>query len=114
MSVQFILSEYIERALARAEYDKLEDGTFAGRIAVCPGVVSFAATLRECEAELRSTLEDWLWLGLKLGRTLPVIDDIDLNTESVEDFMLTRALNEGVNSGTVNRAEVFEVLEGEY
>ena len=83
MSVQFILSEYIERALARAEYDKLEDGTFAGRIAVCPGVVSFAATLRECETELRSTLEDWLWLGLKLGHTLPVIDDIDLNKEPV-------------------------------
>ena len=81
MSVQFILSEYIDRALARAEYDKLEDGTFAGRIAVCPGVVSFAATLRACEAELRSTLEDWLWLGLKLGHVLPVIDDIDLNKE---------------------------------
>lgn len=62
MSVQFILSEYIDRALARAEYDKLEDGTFAGRIGVCTGVVSFGATLRECEAELRSTLEDWLWL----------------------------------------------------
>ncbi|HEX8070642.1 MAG TPA: hypothetical protein VF546_11870 [Pyrinomonadaceae bacterium] len=81
MSVQFILSEYIERALARAEYDKLEDGTFAGRIGVCPGVVSFGATLRECETELRSTLEDWLWLGLKLGHALPVIDEIDLNRE---------------------------------
>ena len=87
MSVQFILSEYIDRALARAEYDKLEDGTFAGRIAVCPGVVSFAATLRECEAELRSTLEDWLWLGLKLGHTLPVIDDIDLNKEPVYESL---------------------------
>ncbi len=81
MSVQFILSEYIDRALARAEYDKLEDGTFAGRIGVCMGVVSFGATLRECESELRSTLEDWLWLGLKLGHELPVIDDIDLNRE---------------------------------
>jgi predicted RNase H-like HicB family nuclease len=73
MSVQFILSEYIERAMARAEYDKLEDGTFAGQIGVCPGVVSFGATLRECEAELRSTLEDWLWLGFKLGHALPMV-----------------------------------------
>jgi len=73
MRVQFILSEYIERAMARAEYDKQEDGTFAGRIPVCTGVISFAATLRECEAELRSALEDWLWLGLKMGHTLPAI-----------------------------------------
>ena len=87
MSVQFILSEYIERALARAEYDKLEDGSFAGRIPECPGVVSFGATLRECEAELRSVLEDWVWLGLKLGHELPVIDDIDLNREPAHESL---------------------------
>jgi predicted RNase H-like HicB family nuclease len=87
MSVQFILSEYIERALALAEYDKLEDGSFAGRIAACPGVVSFAATLRECEAELRSTLEDWVWLGLKMRHALPVIDGIDLNREPAHESL---------------------------
>jgi hypothetical protein len=36
MSVQFLLSEYIEQALALAEYDKLEDESFSGRIAACP------------------------------------------------------------------------------
>jgi predicted RNase H-like HicB family nuclease len=87
MSVQYILSEYIERALARAEYDKLEDGSFAGRIPECTGVVSFGATLRECEAELRSVLEDWVWLGLKLGHELPVIDDIDLNREPAHESL---------------------------
>ncbi|MDQ3747159.1 MAG: type II toxin-antitoxin system HicB family antitoxin [Acidobacteriota bacterium] len=87
MSVQFILSEYIERALALAEYDKLEDGSFAGRIPECPGVVSFGATLRECEAELRSTLEDWVWLGLKMGHALPVIDGIDLNREPAHESL---------------------------
>jgi predicted RNase H-like HicB family nuclease len=81
MSVHFILSEYLDRALAQAEYDKLEDGAFSGRIAACKGVVSFGATLRECEDELRSSLEDWVWLGLKLGHALPVIDGIDLNRE---------------------------------
>jgi predicted RNase H-like HicB family nuclease len=83
MDTQYILSEYLERAMAQAEYDKLEDGTFSGRIASCQGVVAFGATLRECEDELRSTLEDWLLLGLKLGHTLPVIDGIDLNKEPV-------------------------------
>ncbi|MCP9493038.1 MAG: hypothetical protein MSG64_01150 [Pyrinomonadaceae bacterium MAG19_C2-C3] len=67
-----VLSEYIESALAQAEYDKLEDGSFAGRIPSCKGVLAFATTLRECENELRSTLEDWLLVGLKLGHELPV------------------------------------------
>ena len=83
MDAQYILSEYLERAMAQAEYDKLEDGTFSGRIAPCKGVLAFGATLKKCEDELRSTLEDWLLVGLKLGHVLPVIDGIDLNKEPV-------------------------------
>lgn len=73
MNAQYILSEYLDRAMAQAEYDKLEEGTFSGRIASCKGVIAFGATLKECEAELRSTLEDWLLVGVKLGHSLPVI-----------------------------------------
>jgi predicted RNase H-like HicB family nuclease len=81
MATRFTLTEYISQALAHAAYDKLEDGTFAGRIPLCKGVIAFASTLRECEDELRSTLEDWILVGLKLGHPLPVISDIDLNKE---------------------------------
>ena len=78
-----ILTGYIDTALSRAEYDKLEDGTFSGRIPGCKGVIAFGKTLRECENELQSTLEDWIFIGLKLGHPLPVIDDFDLNKEPV-------------------------------
>jgi len=60
---------------SQALYDKLEDGSFAGRIPSCKGVVAFGATLRECEDELRSTLEDWILVGLKLKHPLPVIGE---------------------------------------
>jgi len=70
MAVRYILSEYIERAMAEAVYDKLEDGTFAGKIPPCTGVVAFGDTLRECEEELHSTLEDWVLVGIKLGHRL--------------------------------------------
>jgi len=85
MAVKFILSEYVERAMAEALYDKLEDGTYTGRIPTCKGVVAFGATLRECQEELRSTLEDWILVGLKLRHHLPVIADIDLNREPVHE-----------------------------
>ena len=81
MDAQYILSDYIDRAMAQAEYDKLEDNSFAGRIAPCKGVLAFGATLKECEDELRSTLEGWILVGLKLGHSLPVVDGIDLNRE---------------------------------
>ncbi|MEW6273845.1 MAG: type II toxin-antitoxin system HicB family antitoxin [Bacillota bacterium] len=77
----FILTDYINQCMAQAIYDRLEDGTFAGRIPACTGVVAFGRTLRECETELRSTLEDWILLGLKLKHPLPVINEINLNQE---------------------------------
>jgi len=43
------------------------------------GVVAFGKTLRECEYELHSTLEEWILLGLKLGHPLPIFKDFDLN-----------------------------------
>jgi predicted RNase H-like HicB family nuclease len=81
MAIRYILSEYVQQAMSEAVYDKLEDGTFAGRIPVCKGVLAFGPTLRECQDELHSTLEDWILLGLKLGHLLPVIGAIDLNRE---------------------------------
>jgi len=81
MATQYILSDYVEEAMALAVYDKLDDGTFSGRIPPCKGVLAFGASLRECQEELRSTLEDWILVGLKLGHPLPVIGNLDLNQE---------------------------------
>lgn len=81
MAVQYVLSDYVEAAMNQAVYDKLEEGTFAGRIPACKGVIAFGMTLRECESELRSTLEDWILVGLKLKHPLPIVGGIDLNQE---------------------------------
>ena len=85
MATQFVLTDYMSQLMARAVYDKLEDGTVAGRIPECKGVLVFGATLRACEDDLRSTLEDWIVVGLKLGHPLPVIAGIDLNKEPVRE-----------------------------
>ncbi len=76
-----VLSDYLTAALELADYQRLSDGTYSGRIPACTGVVAFGATLTDCQWELRSTLEDWLLLGLKLGHQLPVVGAIDLNQE---------------------------------
>jgi predicted RNase H-like HicB family nuclease len=81
MEGRYILTDYVEHALALANYEKLDDGTFCGRIPDCPGVIAFGSNLRKCRPELRSVLEDWILVGLKLGHTLPVIAGIDLNQE---------------------------------
>ncbi|MDY7048193.1 MAG: type II toxin-antitoxin system HicB family antitoxin [Microcystis panniformis WG22] len=83
MLVRYSLSDYIGAAINTSEIEQLEDGSYVGRIPDCQGVIAFGDTLSECQAELRSTLEDWILVGLKLGHTLPVIAEIDLNREYV-------------------------------
>ena len=75
----FPLTAYIEAGLAMARYDKLDDGSFSGEIPKLKGVIAFGKSLRHCENELRSTLEDWILVGLRLGHKLPVLAGIDLN-----------------------------------
>ncbi len=83
----YILSEYIEQTMKQAEYDKLEENSFSGRIPLCKGVIAFGSTLNNCQDELRSVLEDWILVGLKLGHSLPVIAGIDLNREPIRESM---------------------------
>ncbi|HKH45390.1 MAG TPA: type II toxin-antitoxin system HicB family antitoxin [Thermoanaerobaculia bacterium] len=89
MKARFILSDYVDLAMAEATYDKLEDGTFAGHIPACKGVLAFGVTLRQCEDDLRSVLEDWILVGLKLDHPLPVIAGVDLNRPAVHAPMDT-------------------------
>ena len=85
MTVRYVLSDYVSGGLALGIYDKLEDGSYTGRIPPCKGVVAFGPTLQACEATLRSTLEEWIVLGLKLSHPLPVIDNIVLNIKATRE-----------------------------
>lgn len=78
MAVRFILTGYVAQLMNEAVYDKLDEGTFAGRIPLCKGVIAFGDTRRECENELHSTLEDWILVGLKMSHHLPVVGDREI------------------------------------
>jgi len=74
-----MLIQYIDKAMSEAVYDKLEDGSFSGKIPKCPGVIAFGSTLYQCEQELKSSLEGWLIVKIRYGDKLPVIGRINLN-----------------------------------
>lgn len=87
MLVRYVLTDYIQEAIASSEIEQLEDGSYVGKIPKCQGVIAFGDTLSECQAELRSTLEDWILAGLKLGHSLPIIAGIDLNQECFSESL---------------------------
>lgn len=81
MKPKFVLTEYITQAMAQAEIEELGESGFGGRIPACQGVVAFGDSPSECREEIRSVLEEWVLVGLRLGHPLPVLAGIDLNSE---------------------------------
>lgn len=76
-----MLTKYIQTAMHQATYELLEDGTFYGEIAGFQGVYANAEALETCRGLLQKVLEGWIILGLRLQHQLPVIDNIDLNSQ---------------------------------
>lgn len=74
-----MLTEYIEAAMRRAEYEVLPgDNTFYGEIPGFDGVYANADSLEGCQQELKEVLEEWVLLSISRHLPLPVVDGIEL------------------------------------
>ena len=72
-----------KRALKRAEYVVLEDGTYMATVEGLRGVIAIGDTIEECRQDLIGVIDGWVALRLKMGDTVPPIDNvaIDVSTE---------------------------------
>jgi predicted RNase H-like HicB family nuclease len=73
-----VLTDYLNAAMRRAEYQDLGDEGWYGHIPGLQGLWANAPTRPEAEQELRSALEEWVVFGLVNGYTFPPLDGIDL------------------------------------
>ena len=78
-----MLFEYIQGALERAEYKKLDDGNWFAEISGFEGVWASRKTVEECRKELMEVLEEWLILKLRDGDPIPKVKDIEINIKEV-------------------------------
>ena len=78
-----MIFDYCQRALERAEYKKLEDGTWFAEIPGFPGVWANGKTVEECRQELITVLEEWLILKLRDKDPIPDVDGLRLEIREV-------------------------------
>ncbi len=78
-----MLFEYIEKALKKAEYKKLDNGTWFAEIPGFEGVWANAPTVEECRHELQEVLEEWLILKIKDHDPIPEIEGIKIGIKQV-------------------------------
>jgi len=69
-----MITEYISAALKKAEYKRLEDGSWFSEIPGFEGVWANGETVEICRSELSEVLEEWLILKIRDNDPLPVVN----------------------------------------
>lgn len=69
-----MLLDYLNAALERATYEKIEDEEpYFGEIPGIRGVWATGHTLEECRRSLLKALEDWVFFSIYRGETVPEV-----------------------------------------
>lgn len=70
-----MIVEYINAALARATYERIEDkrNPYYGQVRGLKGVWATGKTLEECRNHLTKVIEGWLIVRLRKGLAIPPI-----------------------------------------
>jgi predicted RNase H-like HicB family nuclease len=74
-----MLTEYLNAALKKAEYKKIDDGTWYADIPDFTGVWANADSVEGCRSELREVLEEWLVLKIRDEDLIPTINGFGIH-----------------------------------
>ncbi len=78
-----MLFEYIQKALKKAEYKLLENGTWFAEIPGFEGVWANGQNVEECRIELQEVLEEWLVLKIRDRDHIPEIEGAEIRIKEV-------------------------------
>jgi len=79
-----MIRDYIDRALRRACYEKLDDGSFVAEIPELPGVLATAGTLEACRDQLAEVVEEWILVRVSRGLGVPILDGVSVSVSNTD------------------------------
>jgi predicted RNase H-like HicB family nuclease len=69
-----MIRTYLDHALRRASYSRLEDGSWCAEVRGLRGVIATGDTVEACRADLESVVEGWIILRVAKGLSIPPLD----------------------------------------
>ena len=76
-----MIRQYVDEALHRAQYEKLEDGTFSAEVPELRGVLATGDTLEACREELAEVVEEWVLVRVARGLDVPPLGGIEVKVK---------------------------------
>jgi len=78
-----MLFEYAQKAIEKAVYKRLDNGTWFAEIPGFPGVWANGRTVEACRKELWGVLEEWIILKLRDRESIPKIGGVTVRIREV-------------------------------
>jgi predicted RNase H-like HicB family nuclease len=78
-----MLFEYAQKAIEKAVYKRLDNGTWFAEIPGFPGVWANGRTVEACRKELWGVLEEWIILKLRDREPIPRIGGVTVRIREV-------------------------------
>jgi predicted RNase H-like HicB family nuclease len=79
-----MLFEYVQKAVEKARYKQLEDGSWFAEIPGFDGVWAQGRTVETCRKELWDVLEEWIVLKLRDRDSLPKVRGATVKIKEVK------------------------------
>jgi hypothetical protein len=71
-----MIVQYIAKALERARFERLEDGSVCGTVRGLRGVIAIGRNTRECRLRLQEVVEEWILVRVAQGLSVPKLDGV--------------------------------------
>ncbi|NOT30001.1 MAG: type II toxin-antitoxin system HicB family antitoxin [Planctomycetes bacterium] len=71
-----MITKYIEKALQKANYEALEDGSFCATVPGLRGVIALGCGVEECRQDLAEVVEEWVLVRVARGLSVPKLDGV--------------------------------------
>ncbi len=78
-----MIIEYCLKAIEKARYREMDDGTWFAEIPGFTGVWANGVSIEECRKELIEVLEEWLILKLRDKDPIPTVDGLKIEIREV-------------------------------
>jgi predicted RNase H-like HicB family nuclease len=73
-----MITKYLDKALERASYELLEDGSFCATVRGLRGVIALGQSLEECRRELAEVVEEWVLVRVARGLAIPRLGGVTI------------------------------------
>jgi predicted RNase H-like HicB family nuclease len=73
-----MIRKYLDAALARARYTKMEDGSYSAEVRGLRGVIATGRTIEKCRASLEEVVEEWVLIRLSKGLRIPALGNAEI------------------------------------